>query len=237
MNRTSHPLIRLGVLATVVVGMMLASGGRAMGRTCVDQQTGSLRFCPRSSDGYDGSSTIPVPAEQVSDNSNQTLQWVLLAAAVLSALAVVAVVADLLARRRWHQPPLEAALETSDADELPEPPDCWATGSPSRTAPMPPNTPTGPPSTSTTNSGRRSPRSPSPTSCTIEARTLRLKRSWRPPSGRATPEQSQPHRTVSSSSRPVSPTATPPPAPSPATSKRSADSVWSIRAIAVRRQR
>lgn len=119
MNRTSHPLIRLGVLATTVVGMMLASGGRATARTCVDQQTGGLQFCPRSGDGYDGSATIPVPTEQVSDNSNQTLQWVLFAVAVLSALAIVAVVADLLARRRWHQPPLDAALETSDADELP----------------------------------------------------------------------------------------------------------------------
>jgi len=119
MNRTSHPLVRLGVLAATVVGMMLASGGRATARTCVDQQTGSLQFCPKSSDGYDGSSTIPVPAEQVSDNSAQTLQWVLFAAAILSALAIEAVVADLLARRRWLQPPLEAALETSDADELP----------------------------------------------------------------------------------------------------------------------
>lgn len=117
MNRTSHPLIRLAVLATAVPGIMVAIGGPASARTCVNPQTGSLWSCPRSDNGYGGS--IPAPVEQVSDNSDRTLQWVVFAAAVFSALAIVAVVADLLTRRRWRQPPLETALASSEDDELP----------------------------------------------------------------------------------------------------------------------
>ena len=117
MSRLSHLFVRLAALATTVMGFELATVGRATARTCVDPQTGSLRFCPRSDGGYDGS--IPPPVQQVTDNSNRSLQWVLFAAAVFGALAIVAVVADLLTRHRWRQPPLEAALQSSDPDELP----------------------------------------------------------------------------------------------------------------------
>ena len=117
MNRASHLFLRLAALATTVVGLVYAMAGQATARTCVDPQTGSLRLCPRSGNGYDKS--IPTPVQQVTDNSDRTLQWVLIAATVLGALAIVAVAADLVARRRWRRPPLDAALETSDPDELP----------------------------------------------------------------------------------------------------------------------
>jgi hypothetical protein len=117
MSRRSRVFVRLAALATTFMGFELATAGRATASTCVDPQTESLRFCPRSGGGYDGS--IPPPIQQVTDNSNRTLQWVLFAAAVFGALAIVAVVADLLVRRRWRQPPWEAALESSGPDELP----------------------------------------------------------------------------------------------------------------------
>jgi len=109
-------LVRVAALASTVVGLVLAAAGQATARTCVDPQTGSLRFCHKSDDGYDGPGTT---VQQVTDLADRTLQWVLFAAAVFGALAIVAVVADLLARRRWRQPPLATALAASDPDELP----------------------------------------------------------------------------------------------------------------------
>ena len=118
MNRTSHLFVRLAVLATTVVGLVLVTSGQATARTCVVPSDASLTPCPiRSGDRYAGSSVMPV--QQASDNSDRTLHWVLFAAAVLGALAIVAVVADLLARRRWRQPSLEAALAASDPEQLP----------------------------------------------------------------------------------------------------------------------
>ena len=61
----------------------------------------------------------PVPAQSVTDNSDRTLQWVLFAAAVFGGLAILAVVADVLGRRRWSHPPLETALASTGPDELP----------------------------------------------------------------------------------------------------------------------
>ena len=117
MKRLSHLFIRLAVLATTVVGLVYATAGQAAARTCVEPRTASLRSCPRSNDGYDPPTTTPV--QQVTDNSDPTLQWVLFAAAVFGALAIVAVVADIVGRRRWQQPPLKTALESSDPNELP----------------------------------------------------------------------------------------------------------------------
>lgn len=116
MNRRNHLFSRLAVAGTSVVGLLLITAGQATARVCV-AQTRSPRLCPRSGDGYDGFSATPV--QQVTSNSDRALQWVLFAAAVFSALAIVAVVADVLVRRRWRQPPLYLALAASDPDELP----------------------------------------------------------------------------------------------------------------------
>ena len=117
MNRLSHLFIRVAVLGTSVVGLVYVAARPADARTCVDPQRGVLRSCPRSDDGYDPPTATTV--QHVTDNSDRALQWVLLAAAVFGALAIVAVGADLLARRRWRQPLLDAALESSDPNELP----------------------------------------------------------------------------------------------------------------------
>lgn len=117
MNRRNHLFSRLAVAGTIVVGLLLITAGQATAQVCVDPQTRSTRLCLRSGDGHDGSSATPV--QQVTSNSDRALQWVLFAAAVLSALAIVAVVADVLVRRRWRQPPLDLALAVSDPDELP----------------------------------------------------------------------------------------------------------------------
>jgi len=117
MSRRSHLFTRLAAVGAGVVGLLLITAGQATARICVYPQTRNTWPCPRSGDGYDSSSTIPV--QQVTSDSDRTMQWVLLAAAVLSALAIVAVVADVLVRRRWRQPPLETALAGSDADDLP----------------------------------------------------------------------------------------------------------------------
>jgi hypothetical protein len=111
MNRTFHPLIRLTVLATAVVGLVLFTAGRA---TAVYPHSGT-----GSAPGSVYQPPIPAPVQPVADSSDRTFQWVLFAAAVLGALAIVAVVADVLVRRRWRRPPLETALESSDPDELP----------------------------------------------------------------------------------------------------------------------
>ena len=117
MNHRNHLFSRLAVVGASVVGLFLITAGQATARICVDPQTRSPRLCSRSGDGYDRSSATPV--QQVTSNSDRTLQWVLFAAAVLSALAIVAVVADVLVRRRWRQPPLDLALAASDPNELP----------------------------------------------------------------------------------------------------------------------
>jgi hypothetical protein len=109
MNRTSHLFIRLAVLATTVGGLVLVAAGPAAAMIPPPDPAGS------SSD--DGRSLAPV--QPVTDHSNWTLQWLLLAAAVFGALAVVAVVAGALGQRRWRRPPLEAALASTDPDELP----------------------------------------------------------------------------------------------------------------------
>jgi tetratricopeptide (TPR) repeat protein len=110
MSRQSPLFIRLAVLATTVVGLVLVTTERATAQ----HPRGHTGGAPGS--GYE----IPPPVEpNVTDNSDWTLQWVLLAAAVLGALAVVAIVTEALSRRRWRQPPLETALESSEPDELP----------------------------------------------------------------------------------------------------------------------
>ena len=117
MNRTGQLSIRLAMLATAVVGLGLGTTGRATAATCVVPSDAKVVPCPtRLGAGWDASTTAPV--QQVTDNSDRTLQWVLFAAAVLGALAILAVASDVLARRRWRQPPLEAAL-ASGPEELP----------------------------------------------------------------------------------------------------------------------
>jgi len=59
------------------------------------------------------------PTQSITDNSDRTLQWLLFAAAAFAGLATLGVVGDLLARRRWRQPPLESALAATGPDELP----------------------------------------------------------------------------------------------------------------------
>ena len=117
MNRAGQLSIRLAMLATAVVGLGLGTTGRATAATCVVPSNGSRVPCPTKLGArWDGPTMAP--AQQMTDNSDRTLQWVLLAAAVLGALAILAVASDVLARRRWRQPPLETAL-ASDPQELP----------------------------------------------------------------------------------------------------------------------
>jgi hypothetical protein len=111
MNRTSHLSIRLAGLAAAVLSLSIVASGPA-----------AAQHPPRRTGGAPGSGyevLIPAPVQTVTDNSDRTLQWVLFAAAVLAGLAVVAVAADVLGRRRWRRPPLRAALESSLPDELP----------------------------------------------------------------------------------------------------------------------
>jgi hypothetical protein len=112
MIRTNHhPLARFAALGIAVVGLVVVSAGRASAQhPRSDTGTGPGRGDAR---------TIPAPAQPVSDHTDWTLQWVLLTAAVLAGLAVVAAVTAALDRRRWRQPPLEAALGSVDPDELP----------------------------------------------------------------------------------------------------------------------
>jgi hypothetical protein len=118
MKRTFHLFSRLALLATTVVGLVLVTAGRATARICVIPSESHLVPCPtRPGVGYDGSTIAPI--QQVTDNSDRTLQWVLFAAVVFGALAIVAVVADLLVRRRWRRPPLAAVLASTVPDELP----------------------------------------------------------------------------------------------------------------------
>jgi|GEM_PF-2595732 predicted negative regulator of RcsB-dependent stress response len=118
MNRTGQLSIRLAMLATAVVGLGLGTTGRATAATCVVPSNANRVPCPTKLGArWDGATMAP--AQQMTDNSDRTLQWVLLAAAVLGALAILAVASDVLARRRWRQPPLETALATSDPEELP----------------------------------------------------------------------------------------------------------------------
>ena len=112
MNRASHLFLRLTVPATTVVGLVVGTAVRATAQ----HPRGHTGDAPGS--GYEV--LIPPPAEpNVTGNSDRTLQWVLLAAAVLAALAIVAIVTEVVGRRRWRQPPLETALESSEPDELP----------------------------------------------------------------------------------------------------------------------
>ena len=118
MNRTSQLFVRLAVPATAVMGVVLGSTGQATAATCVVPSDARRIPCPTGSgDRHAGFTSAPV--QQVTDNSDRTLQWVLFAAAVLGALAILAVVTDILARRRWRQLPLDTALAASDPDELP----------------------------------------------------------------------------------------------------------------------
>lgn len=117
MNRTGQLSIRLAMLAIAVVGLGLGTTGQATAGTCVVPSDAKVVPCPTKLGAtWDESTTAPV--QQVTDNSDWTLRWMLLAAAVLGALAILAVASDVLARRRWRQPPLETAL-ASDPEELP----------------------------------------------------------------------------------------------------------------------
>lgn len=118
MNRTSHLFVRLAMLVTAAVGLVIAATGNATAATCVVPWDANRIPCPAGpADGYAGSPAMPV--QRVVDNSDQTLQWILFAAAVLAALAILAVVTDVLARRRWSQPQLDTAIAASGPDELP----------------------------------------------------------------------------------------------------------------------
>lgn len=91
MNRTTHPFIRLAVLATTVLGLVLVTAGHA------------AAINPRPDPGgpggvYEGPGTSSV--QPVTDSSVGALQWVLFAAAVLGALAIGAALLHLVQRHR-----------------------------------------------------------------------------------------------------------------------------------------
>lgn len=94
------------------------AAGRPSAWICLDPSDGSSVPCPARS-GHDYAPPGTAPTQSVTDNSDWTMEWMVLTAAILTGLAIVGVVADLLGRRRWHRPPLEAALASSDPDELP----------------------------------------------------------------------------------------------------------------------
>jgi hypothetical protein len=110
--------VGVAVVATTAVGVVLGTAGQAAARICVDPSTGDVASCPTQS-----GAVIPpprtAPPQSVTDNANWTLQWMVFAAAILAGLAIVGVAADVIARRRWSRPPLEAALASSDPAELP----------------------------------------------------------------------------------------------------------------------
>ncbi len=118
MNATCRRLALLAAVATTAVGVVVGAAGQASARICLDPSTGTSAPCPTRS-GHEYAPPDTAPTQSVTDNTGWTLQWMALAAAVLAGLAIVAVLADLLGRRRWRQPPLEAALASSDPDELP----------------------------------------------------------------------------------------------------------------------
>jgi hypothetical protein len=108
-RRTFSPFIRLAVLGTAVVGLVFVTPGRATAQHAY----------PSSAPGSGYGPPIPAPVQPIAENSDRSFDWLLFAAAVLGALALVAVVADVLGRRRWRQPRLETALASTDARELP----------------------------------------------------------------------------------------------------------------------
>lgn len=118
MKPAGRVLFGVAAVATTVLGVVLGTAGEAVAQICVDPSTGYVVSCPTRS-GYTIRSQDTEPPQSVSDNSDWTLRWMLFAAAVLAGLAIVGVVADVLVRRRWRQPPLEAALASSDPDEVP----------------------------------------------------------------------------------------------------------------------
>jgi hypothetical protein len=97
---------------------LLVPAGQATARICVDPSDAGFVPCPTTS-GHQYAPPATAPAQPVTDSADWTLHWVFLAAAVLAGLTIVAAVSDVLGRRRWRRPPLEAALASSDPDELP----------------------------------------------------------------------------------------------------------------------
>jgi hypothetical protein len=91
MRHTIHPLTRLAVLATTVLGLVLVTAGQAAAMNPPPDPGGP-------GGGYEGSSTVPI--QWVSDSSVSGLQWVLFAAAVLGAFAVGAAVMHLAQHHR-----------------------------------------------------------------------------------------------------------------------------------------
>ena len=81
MKRTFHPFILLTVLASAVVSLVLFT---ASGATAEYPHSGT-----GSAPGIVYQPSIPAPVQPVADSSDQTFPWVLFAAAVLGALAIV----------------------------------------------------------------------------------------------------------------------------------------------------
>lgn len=94
MNRTTHPFIRLAVLATTALSLLLVTAGRAAARYPPDH-VGQ----PSSGSGGLYQTPIPAPVEPVTEHSVSALQWVLFFAAVLGALAIGAALMHLAQRR------------------------------------------------------------------------------------------------------------------------------------------
>jgi hypothetical protein len=90
MNRTTHPLTRLAVLATIALGLVLVTAGQAAAKSLPD---------PGGAGGGSQAPT-PTPVQTVADNSVSSLQWVLLVTAVLGALAIGAALMHLAQGRR-----------------------------------------------------------------------------------------------------------------------------------------
>ncbi len=105
MDRTTHAIVRLAVLATTVMGLVLVTAGQA-----------AAAYLILPDPGGGGTYQGPTPVQPATDNSAAPLQWVLFVAAVLGALAIGAALTHLAQGRRRAE-----AMETQHGGLQPEP--------------------------------------------------------------------------------------------------------------------
>jgi hypothetical protein len=91
MNRTKLLFTRLAAVATVVLGLALVAAGQASAMPPPPDPGGS---------GGVPQGPSPAPVQQITDNSISALQWVLVAAALVSALAIGAALMRQVQRHR-----------------------------------------------------------------------------------------------------------------------------------------